>query len=118
MALGRPENGVFEVSRVEHTPAGVNGLTARCLALEPDPAEVRVVIETSHGVLVEQLLDAGFTVVPVNPDLIARRRGPARKKDDAEDARIACLLALDRFAALRPLIPHGAVAAELRAHRP
>jgi len=48
----------------------------------------------------------------VNPDLIARRRGPARKKDDAEDARIACLLAVDRFTALRrcPISP-GAVAA-------
>jgi transposase len=54
-------------------------------------------------------------VLPVNPDLIARRRGPARKKDDATDARIACLLALDRHAALRPLIPHGELAAELRA---
>ena len=53
-------------------------------------------------------------VVPVNPDLIARRRGPAKKKDDVEDARIACLLALDRFAPLRPLIPHGELAAELR----
>jgi hypothetical protein len=41
-------------------------------------------------------------VLPVNPDLVARRRGPARKKDDAEDARICCLLALDRHAALRP----------------
>jgi transposase len=115
VALGRPENGVFEVKRVEHTPAAVTALLTRIAGMEPDPAEVRVVIETSHGVLVEQLLDAGFTVVPVNPDLIARRRGPARKKDDAEDARIACLLALDRFAALRPLIPHGPVAAELRA---
>ena len=46
----------------------------------------------------------------MNPDLIARRRGPARKKDDAEDARIACLLAVDRFTALRPSFPHGAVA--------
>ncbi len=115
VALGRPETGVFEVTRVEHTPKAVAALLTRIVGLEPDPAEVRVVIETSHGVLVEQMLDAGFTVVPVNPDLIARRRGPARKKDDAEDARIACLLALDRFAALRPLIPHGAVAAELRA---
>jgi transposase len=115
VALGRPESGVFEVTRVEHSPVAVTALMARIIGLEPDPAEVRVVIETSHGVLVEQLLDAGFTVVPVNPDLIARRRGPARKKDDAEDARIACVLALDRFAALRPLIPHGAVAAELRA---
>jgi transposase len=114
VALGRPENGVFEVKRVEHKPAAVTALLTRIAGLEPDPAEVRVVIETSHGMLVEQLLDAGFTVVPVNPDLIARRRGPARKKDDAEDARISCLLALDRFASLRPLIPHGSVAAELR----
>jgi hypothetical protein len=57
----------------------------------------------------------GFTVVPVNPDLVARRRGPARKKDDAEDARICCLLALDQHSALRTLVPHGEVAAELRA---
>jgi hypothetical protein len=47
--------------------------------------------------------------------LISRRRGPAKKIDDAEDARIGCLLALDRFAGLRPLIPHGEIAAELRA---
>ena len=115
VALGRGEDGVFEVSKVEHTPTAVAALLSRIVGLEPDPAEVRVVIETSHGMLVEQLLDAGFTVVPVNPDLIARRRGPARKKDHAEDARIACLLAVDRFASLRPLIPHGPVAAELRA---
>jgi hypothetical protein len=73
-----------------------------------------VVIETQHGVLVERLVDAGYVVVPINPDLIARRRGPARKKDDAEDARIACLLALDRHAQLRPLIPHSEIAGELR----
>ena len=72
-------------------------------------------LETRHGLLVEALLDAGFTVVPVNPDLVARRRGPARKKDDAEDARICCLLALDRHAALKTLIPHGELGGELRA---
>jgi transposase len=53
-------------------------------------------------------------VLPVNPDLVARRRGPARKKDDAEDARICCVLALDRHIHLRPLIPHGELAGELR----
>ncbi len=72
-------------------------------------------METRHGMLVERLVDAGYVVVPVNPDLVARRRGPAKKKDDAEDARIACLMALDRFERLRPLIPHGEEAAELRA---
>jgi transposase len=115
VALGRPGEGVFDVGRVEHTPAAVSALIARIARLEPDPAEVRVVLETRHGLLVEALLDAGFTVLPVNPDLIARRRGPARKKDDAEDARIACLLALDRFTELRALVPHGELAGELRA---
>jgi len=115
VALGRPGEGVFDVRRVEHSPRAVDALVARIAALEPDPAEVRVVIESRHGLLVERLLDAGYVVVPVNPDLIARRRGPAKKKDDAEDARIACLLALDRFERLRPLIPHGEIAGELRA---
>jgi transposase len=114
VALGRPGEGVFDVRRVEHSPKAVDALVARIAALEPDPAEVRVVLETRHGLLVERLLDAGYVVVPVNPDLVARRRGPAKKKDDAEDARIACLLALDRFERLRPLIPHGELAGELR----
>lgn len=115
VALGAPDSGVFEIATVAHTPAAVDTLIGRIATLEPDPAEVRVVLETRHGLLVEKLIDAGYTVAPVNPDLIARRRGPANKKDDPEDARIACLLALDRFTVLKPLIPHGEAAAELRA---
>jgi transposase len=115
IALGTQEKGVVEQFRITHDPAGVASLIERALALEPDPAEVRVVLETRHGLLVEALIDAGFTVLPVNPDLVARRRGPARKKDDAEDARICCLLALDRHAALKTLVPHGEIGGELRA---
>jgi hypothetical protein len=115
VAFGTQEKGVVEQFRIEHGPAGVTALIERALRWEPDPAEVRVVLETRHGLLVEALLDAGFTVVPVNPDLVARRRGPARKKDDTEDARICCLLALDRHAALKTLIPHGELGGELRA---
>jgi len=48
-------------------------------------------------------------VLPVNLDLVARRRGPARKKDDVEDARICCPRALDACLDLRKLIPHGPV---------
>jgi transposase len=115
VALGRPGEGVTQVLRVEHAPAAVDALAARIAGLEPDPAEVRVVIETRHGLLVERLVDAGYVVLPVNPDLISRRRGPARKKDDAADARLACLLAGDPHAGLRPLVPHGELAGELRA---
>jgi Transposase len=114
VALGRPDQGVIEVVRVEHRPQAVSALVARIAGLEPDLAEVRVVLETRHGLLVEALLEAGYTVLPVNPELVSGRRGPARKKDDAEDARICCLLALDRHAGLRRLIPHGQLAGELR----
>ena len=114
VALGRAGEGVFEVLRVEHRPDAVAGLVGRIARLEPDPAEVRVVLETRHGMLVDALVDAGYTVLPVNPELVSRRRGPARKKDDAEDARICCRLALDRHAGLNQLIPHGRLAGELR----
>jgi len=82
VAVGRPGEGVIDVARVEHTPAAVAALVARIGGWEPDPAEVRVVLETRHGLLVEALVDAGYTVLPVNPDLVARRRGPAKKKDE------------------------------------
>jgi transposase len=114
VVLGRPGDGVIESFSIAHRPEAVARLIERIGALEPDPAEVRVAIETKHGHLVEALVEAGYAVVPVNPDLVARRRGPARKKDDPEDARILCLLAMDRHQALRPLIPHGESAAELR----
>jgi Transposase len=114
VALGRPGEGVVQVLRVEHSKPALEALLEQLRALEPDSDQVRVVLETRHGLLVERLVEAGFVVVPVNPDLIARRRGPAKKKDDVEDARIACLLALDRFQPLRPLIPHGELAAEQR----
>jgi hypothetical protein len=114
VALGSPGEGIISVLRVEHRPEVVSALVERIAGLEADPAEVRVVIETRHGLLAEALVGAGFTVLPVNPQLVSRRRGPARKKDDAEDARICCLLALDRHAGLRRLIPHGQVAGELR----
>jgi Transposase len=86
VALGRTDQGIIEVVRVEHRPQAVSALVARIAGFEPDPADVRVLIETRHRLLVEALVAAGYTVLPVNPELVSRRRGPARKKDDAEDA--------------------------------
>ncbi len=91
VALGRPGEGVTEVARVEHTPGAVAALLGRIAALEPDPAEVRVVLETRHGTLVEQLLDAGFTVGRSTPTwsraAVAR---PARKTTPRTPASAAC----------------------------
>ena len=43
---------MIQVLRVEHTPAAVDQLIAQIATLEPEPAEVWVVIETRHGLLV------------------------------------------------------------------
>lgn len=72
VAPGGPGEGVIELRRVEHAP------------------EDR-----------RRLVDADSTVVAVNPDLVARRRGPAKKKDDAGNARIACVIAHDDERAAR-----------------
>jgi hypothetical protein len=38
IALGTAEKGVIQQFRIEHSPAGIERLIMRCLALEPDPA--------------------------------------------------------------------------------
>src|SRR2546428_8190616 len=88
VALGRPGEGVFEVKRVEHSPQAVDALCARIAALEPNPAEVRVVLQARHGLLVERLAAPGYLVVPGNPDPVSRRRGPPQNKDDPNDAPV------------------------------
>jgi transposase len=114
VAMSAVGDGGYEMLVVPHRPSAVDGLVARIAMVEPDPSQVRVTLEISHGALVERLLDAGFVVMPVNPDLVARRRGPAKKKDDNEDARILCRLALDCREPLRALRAPGAATVELR----
>jgi transposase len=89
VALGSPGEGVIEVLRVEHRPEAVSALVERVARLEADPAEVRVVLETRHRLLVEALVGAGYTVLPVNPELVSRRRSPARRAAAADPARAA-----------------------------
>jgi hypothetical protein len=45
--------------RIGHDVAGVDKLAATIGALEPDPSEVLIAIETAHGLLVTALLEAG-----------------------------------------------------------
>lgn len=76
---------------MEHTPAAVAALVARIAVLEPDPAELQVVVETRHGLLVETLVDAGLTVLPVNPDLVARRWVPGPQEGRRRGRPDRCL---------------------------
>ena len=59
VALGSPGEGITKILRVEHQPAVVSALLERIARLKSDPAEVRVVLETRHGLLVETLVQAG-----------------------------------------------------------
>ena len=56
VALGRPADGVIEEFSLAHRPEAVARLIERIGQLEPDPAEVRVALETKHGHLVEALV--------------------------------------------------------------
>ncbi len=99
VALGRPGEGVFEVRRVEHSPKAVDALVERIAQLEPDPAEVRVVLEARHGLLVERLLEAGYTVVPVNPRRTAALPAPPARAAAFVSALASCGAAVDEAAA-------------------
>jgi transposase len=95
--------------KVPHTAAGLRGLVKR-LSRWP---RVQVGIERPNGLVVEELLAAGYTVVPIRPKAVQASRAryrPSGSKSDPEDGYIlADLLRTDghRFTALRA--PSGAV---------
>src|SRR5258708_14503746 len=75
--------------RVPHTAEGLDHLTrflhggaSASGAAEP----VVCVVETQHGLLITALLEAGFTVCPVNPLAVGPLPPPSGLKPDALDA--------------------------------
>jgi transposase len=104
--------------RVTHTPEGVAHLTAflqGTVAAAPTPQELACLIETTHGLLITALLDAGLAVYPVNPKTIDRRRKPSGAKTDAIDAYLLAKTGRSDLADLRLLTPDSPVAQELKA---
>jgi transposase len=77
---------------VPHSTAGVSSaLTAVVAHTGASPAAIAVAIETTHGVLVDTLLDRGFSVFAVNPKQLDRFRDrftAAGAKDDGRDAHV------------------------------
>lgn len=98
----------------ENDEAGIRELIARMRAL----GVVRVAIERPDGLLVDRLLEAGFTVLPVHPNMLKATRSryeAAGGKSDAFDA--FCLAELARTDAhrLRVLRPDTDETRALRA---
>ncbi len=91
---------------VTHTAAGMDALRRQLAQFAPD---LRVAIERPSGLLIDTLVEAGFTVVPIHPNALKASRprySAAQGKSDPGDAFIlADLLRTDghRFRPLQPL---------------
>ncbi len=93
---------------IPHTAAGLAELRARLARLAP-PATLTIAVERPSGLLIDNLVDGGFIVVPIHPNVLKASRSryaAAQGKSDAGDAFIlADLLRTDghRFRPLQPL---------------
>jgi len=95
--------------RINHTPDGFTLLHTTIASHQKSPADVLIAIETNRGLLVHELLRAGYTVYAINPKAVNRykdRHVLSKAKSDILDAQaLAHLLRTDRhrFKALVPL---------------
>lgn len=102
--------------RMANDPRGMATLREAIERLEADPASVLVGIETGRGLLVGALLEAHFTVYPINPKAAERfrdRRKASGGKDDRLDAEVLANAVRTDRAQLRPLLPDSELAVEI-----
>lgn len=100
--------------RVSHTQDGLAELTRFLLDIAKTPDQVACIIETTQGLLITALLEAGFTIYPVNPKTVDRRRKAAGAKTDTIDAYLLAKTGRSELADLRPLKPDSPIVAELK----
>src|SRR5215212_8737685 len=106
---GRVAEGLFA-----HEEAGIRQLIARMRSLGVE----RVAIERPDGLLVDRLLEAGFTVLPVHPNKLAATRPryeAAGGKSDGFDAFVLAELARTDAHRYRELAPDSDETKALRA---
>lgn len=101
--------------RIAHTPAGMQQLKTfleRILGQAPKE-EMACIIETSRGLLITSLLEAGWRVYPVHPKTVDRRRAESFAKTDRIDAYMLAKHGRAELADLRQLKPDSPLGAEL-----
>jgi transposase len=102
--------------RVDHTPAGMSKLTtflAQIIGQAPKE-QMACIIETTHGLLIAHLLEAGWPVYPVNPRTVDRRRAASGAKTDTIDAYLLAKTGRADLADLHRLTPDSEKVAELK----
>jgi transposase len=100
--------------RVAHTKAGIEELKRFLLGIAKTPEQLACIMETSQGLLIAALLEAGFTVYPVNPKTVDRRRNAAGVKTDVVDAYLLAKTGRSDLADLRKLQPDSPIVGELK----
>jgi len=103
--------------QISHDPDGFLNLLKEIQNLGGNPNDVAFCLEKPHGLLIDFLIDHGFTVYPINPKSAERlrdRHSSSMKKDDRLDAFVlADALRTDRHR-LVPLTPDSELARELK----
>jgi transposase len=103
---------------VAHDAAGLRELLARLGRCAPTPAQLPIAIERPSGLLVDALVDAGYPVVPIHPNIVKATRPRYRShgaKSDASDAYVLADLLRTDGARFHPLQPQSDALRALRA---
>jgi transposase len=89
--------------RFAHSHDGLNELKQCLLNIAASPEELACIVETSHGLLIAFLLEAGFPVYHVNPKTANQLRKAAGAKTDRIDAYLLAKTGRFDLAELRRL---------------
>jgi transposase len=100
--------------RFAHSHDGLHELKEFLLGIAASPEDLVCIVETTHGLLITFLLDAGFPVYPVNPKLANQLRKVAGAKTDRIDAHLLAKLGRLDLAELRRLAPDSPIVQELK----
>jgi transposase len=100
--------------RVASSKEGLEDLKQLLLGIASQPEDLACIIETSHGLLITFLLEAGIPVYPVNPKTANQLRNAAGAKTDQIDALLLAKIGRLELADLRRLEPDGVTVQELK----
>jgi transposase len=103
---------------VTHDAAGLRELVARLRRSASTSAQLPVAIERPSGLVVDALIEAGFAVVPIHPNVVKATRPRYRShgaKSDTTDAYLLADLLRTDCARFRPLQPQSDAIRALRA---
>jgi transposase len=102
--------------RVDHSPQGMSRLNTfleQMIGAE-SKEQMACIIETTHGLLIAHLLEAGWPVYPVNPRTVDRRRSASGAKTDTIDAYLLAKTGRADLTDLHRLTPDSEKIAELK----